>query len=253
MGQSNELLVGLAQDGDEDALAELLELNMGLIYKAGAQFEGATYLTNEDLAQEASIAFVSAVFTYDPDRGAKLSTYAWYVMLREVSHIVRDSSDVGLSAYAYEGLMKYEMTHDVLYQRMKRTPTVDEIADEMGLSTNQVRTLRRVFREVGNIASFDREFDEADIDGEEEREVDTLHDTVSSNTNLEEEYMKKELIVQALEGVNDLPDEQREVIQLRYFEDYTWEEIEDKMQISRRTAVRREREALDALGLLLQV
>lgn len=242
-------LAALAQDGNEGAMLELLERHNGLIRSQAMRwFFIGRDLDHDDLMQAGRLGFMQGVHTYNPERGTKLTTWCTYAVMTEVGDEVNRLGETTMGRNMYFDMQKIKKVDAELFQTLKREPTDTELAERMDITVRRVRSLKQALYETGDPLSFDEPLDFGDGS-----ELTDLHDVVSSDYNLEEEYMKKELIVQALEGVNDLPDEQREVIQLRYFEGYTWEEIENHMQISRRTAVRREAEALDALGVLLQV
>ena len=248
-----DLAILYMEDGLSLALDELIDRRMGLIYSVARPWIGRTAMDEDDLLHEAVIGFIQGVRTFDNTKGVLLTTHCTWTMKKVVSDAVRDFNEVSVGHDTFWHIRKLERVEGELIQELARFPTDEELVHAMNTNTSKqlsitdVIEIRRAALDTEGTMSLDEPFE-----GEEGHEIIDLHDIIPSDVNIEEDYMKKELIMQALEGVNDLPDEQREVIQLRYFEGYTWEEVEEAMQISRRTAVRREAEALATLGALLQ-
>ena len=70
-----------AQDGDKDAMANLVESNQGLIWSIVKRFMGRGY-EMEDLYQICAMGFVKAIRNFDLNFDVKLSTYAVPYMIR---------------------------------------------------------------------------------------------------------------------------------------------------------------------------
>jgi RNA polymerase sigma factor (sigma-70 family) len=82
-------LVELAQSGDRAAIAELLSLYDGIIAKSVRRFAGVVGVDKDDLMQYGRIAMLKAISTYDPDKGVKLTTWAYVLVSRYVAREVR--------------------------------------------------------------------------------------------------------------------------------------------------------------------
>ena len=76
---AENLLVKSAQGGDRRAQRQVLKKYERLVHKLAWKYAfTATSHTHEDLTQEGYIGLLSAIRTYDPDRGAKFMTWAYY-------------------------------------------------------------------------------------------------------------------------------------------------------------------------------
>lgn len=90
-------LIGRAQAGDLAALNALVSKYEGLIHSIAWDYHNAAPMS--DLLQEGRIAFLHAVERYDPARGARLSTFAWWLIRDGVQRVARkrDSNVVPLT------------------------------------------------------------------------------------------------------------------------------------------------------------
>lgn len=90
-------LISRAQAGDLDALAELVSRYEGLVRSIAWDYHDAAPMA--DLVQEGTVGFLRAVERYDPTRGARLSTFAWWWVRDGVQRVVRkqDSNVVPLT------------------------------------------------------------------------------------------------------------------------------------------------------------
>jgi RNA polymerase sigma factor (sigma-70 family) len=125
------------QRGDAEAREELLLLHLGLVMFWAAQIAPVVKWANrDDLIQEGIIGLVQAVDKFDLSQGREFRSYARnYIrgaMLRnpETSRNVRrHAGDRGRKARA---------AHDDLLRKWGRTPTLEEIAEQCGLTVKQV-------------------------------------------------------------------------------------------------------------------
>jgi RNA polymerase sigma factor (sigma-70 family) len=78
--RTNEELAVLVQQGNGDAMAELIEQNMGLLNILISRYNRLcnAFVSPDDLLQAAYIALFYAAKAFDPDQGYKLSTYLHY-------------------------------------------------------------------------------------------------------------------------------------------------------------------------------
>ena len=249
---SDRELVTMVRWGEADALDELTTRHSRLIYHRATKVTGMTALDIEDLVQIATIGFIKGVSTYNLEAEAKLTTHCTWTIRHALSEAIQKFSTVDMGFDTYWNIRKMERLDNELYQSLKREPTDQELADEMNktvgvgrnLTAEDVRRVKTAAWEADDPVSFDEPL--SDVEGDD-GEALYLEDIVASDYNLEEDYMKKEEIELALAGVSSLPTEQREVVTLRYIEGLTYEEISAKLGISRRTIVRRERDALTTL------
>ena len=85
-----------AQNGDKDAMAEIVENNQGLIWNIVRRFLGRGY-DKEDLYQIGCIGFIKAIRRFDAEFEVKLSTYAVPYIMGEIRKFLRDDGIVKIS------------------------------------------------------------------------------------------------------------------------------------------------------------
>ena len=88
--------IKLAQNGDKDALAFLVESNQGLIWSIVKRFTGRGYDT-EDIYQIGAMGFVKAIRNFDIEYDVKLSTYAVPYIMGEIKRFLRDDGPIKVS------------------------------------------------------------------------------------------------------------------------------------------------------------
>lgn len=91
---SNEELVYRHQQGDNEALGQLIEKNMGIVYTVVNRYTiaGSPSIDEEDLEQEGVIGLIIACDKHQFDKGAKFSTYAFIWVRQRISRFMHQRS-----------------------------------------------------------------------------------------------------------------------------------------------------------------
>lgn len=125
------ILVKNAQDGDKDALRELVHRNQGLIHKVVQRFPlKNAQVTYDDLWQQGSLGFLHAVEMFDLSLGLRLSTYAYRWVAAYVRRYFQNQGRV-VRLPAHLADKKYQMDREVqkLTHELGRTPSREEIEE----------------------------------------------------------------------------------------------------------------------------
>ena len=85
-----------AQNGDKDAMAELVESNQGLIWSIVKRFSGRGYDV-EDIYQIGAMGFIKSIRNFNLEFDVKLSTYAVPYMIGEIKKFLRDDGPIKVS------------------------------------------------------------------------------------------------------------------------------------------------------------
>ncbi len=132
-----ELFHRLRSDGDLACRDQLIAMHIGLVEYLARRFSnrGEPF---EDLLQVGFVGLIKAIDRYDLDRGVEFATYATPTIIGEIKRYFRDRSwtiRVPRRLQARDAQMSQAVER--LAQQLKRTPTIQEIADYMGISEEE--------------------------------------------------------------------------------------------------------------------
>ncbi len=181
-------------------------------------------VADEDLRQVATLALVKAVDRFDPDRGFAFATFAGRTVEGEIKRHFRDKTWVVRVPRGTKELhLAVRRATDELSLRLGRSPTVPEVADHIGVATDDVvaalsaaaalapESLDAPPRNDAGAAAGDRQAVLADDEDRFEAAEDRL--------------AVKDLMA-------TLPEREREIVRLRFYEDLTQTEIAERMGMS---------------------
>src|SRR5438309_4762186 len=135
---SSELFVRWQQHGDRRAREELIERFLPLARKLARRYAGPRE-PFEDLMQVASLGLVKAVDRFDTSRGTAFSSFAVPTILGELKRYFRDLGwSVHVPRGAQEQALKVQEAHERLTTKTGRPPTVNELAEYLELSVEDV-------------------------------------------------------------------------------------------------------------------
>ncbi|MGN1358091.1 MAG: RNA polymerase sigma factor RpoD/SigA [Bacilli bacterium] len=130
--------------GDSQAKELFIESNLRLVVYLARKYQnrGMSLL---DLIQEGNIGLMTAVDKYDISKGYKFSTYATYWIRQTIGRALADKSrNIRIPVRLYEQVKTYQKVLTNLESRLGRTPTINEIANEMELSIKEVTKLYKL-------------------------------------------------------------------------------------------------------------
>ena len=130
-------LIKRAQQGDRDAAGQLVEENSGLIWSVARRFFGRG-VDPDDLYQLGCVGFLKAVQGFDESFGTQFSTYAVPKISGEIRRFLRDDGAVKVSRGIKERAALVKNARLSLSQQLGREPTVSEVAEETGLTIEDI-------------------------------------------------------------------------------------------------------------------
>lgn len=182
-------------------------------------------MDREDLASAGTIGLLKAVDQFEPNRGVKFETYAIALIRGAILEMLR--SDDWVPRSIRDKFKLLERTMIALEARLGRPPTEEELATAMDIQEDELRVLHKKWLTTG-IVSTD-EFT-ANIDGEDQiRYIDMI---VDENASPEQEFAGNALRENLAASVDKLPDRERLVIALYYYEGLTFKEIGQVLGVS---------------------
>jgi RNA polymerase primary sigma factor len=127
--------------GDMRAKQRIVESNLGLVHAIARTFHGSG-VSLDDLVQEGTIGLTRAAELFDPDRGAKFSTYAAWWIRRSIRDAIADSKVIRIPAKANRQLAAVRRAEQELKRLGPGRASDAEVAQLTELSVGTVRSLR---------------------------------------------------------------------------------------------------------------
>ena len=211
---SNSVLVRLAQNGDRQALRDLLVKNRGLVLEYAAKYSKIYKhsLSAEDLEQAGRIGMLTAIEKFNLSYGTQFSTYAvWWIKQAILRTIYDEGFTIRLPVHMFEKINKAVTLDDKFcLQEENFSVRVGLIAKEMGISNEEVRELFLMRNNYLNIASLD-----VPIGEESDTElVDFIEDYVTPSPY---DVVSKKIFNETIEKIlNTLTEREKQVIILRF-------------------------------------
>lgn len=229
-------LIRRAQEGDKDALDEMISGNLGLVHSIVRRFEHRG-CDREELFQTGCIGLIKAIKYFDLSLQLAFSTYAVPMIMGEIRRFLRDDGMVKVSRTLKEQGYKISRARELLTAELGREPEISEIETLTELTREEIVLAMEANREVESIYQ-----PVAGAEGEELLLLDQLGNTDNLYEEPEKEAVLNELVVKQLLALLDEKEEQ--VIRLRYFESKTQCEVAGIMGMSQVQVSRLERKIL---------
>ena len=191
----------------------------------------------DDLYQVASLALYKSIERYNPDRGVKFATYVTPNMVGEVKNYFRDRSRaIRLPRRGQQLMRQIDSAREALVQTLRRQPTAEEIAGELGVPLDDVIESLEMRGAVSPVS--------LDALPQEDEENAPLSAYLGIEEQGYADFEWRDLLERA---VRALDDSQREVIRMRFYENKSQREAAEKLGVSQMWVSRAERKALERM------
>jgi RNA polymerase primary sigma factor len=150
-----------ARAGDRSAAERLVTANLRFVISYVKKYQGRG-LNLAELVCIGNEGLLKAVKKFDPDKGVKFISYAvWWIRQTVLQALAEQTRSVRIPLNQNSNLVKLSRTETALTQKLGRSPTDREIAEEMKEPVETVRALRRV---ASAELSLDAPLDKSDRD-----------------------------------------------------------------------------------------
>ena len=221
------------QKGSDTARKELVLANMGLVRNVVQRFLKWGH-DSEELCQIGTIGLMKAIDHFEMEKGFQFSTYAVPVIMGEIRRFLRDDGTIHISRSLRENSFRIAKVAEGLCQKFGRQPKIEELAEETGLSREEV---------VLALGACERVESADEVMYEGERNVTRLE--YFTNGKNEMEAVENKLF---LEGIfSGLSEEEKELLKYRYYEDLTQTETAKRMHLNQVRISRMEKKILEKI------
>ncbi len=193
--------------GDEEALDKLVRSNLRFVVSVAKKYQNQGVALG-DLINEGNLGLIRAAHKFDETKGIKFISYAvWWIRQAILQALAEQSRIVRVPLNRAGALHRIGKRSSTLLQELGREPTVDEIADELDISQEEVqRTLA--------ISQTHLSLDAPLTPGEDNRLLDYLPDQFSAGPD--DETYERALCNTIEEALNTLKEREARVLRL-YF------------------------------------
>ncbi|MGI9596215.1 MAG: SigB/SigF/SigG family RNA polymerase sigma factor [Acidimicrobiales bacterium] len=224
------------RSGDVGLRNQLVEEHMNLA-RAFARRYANRGVAVEDLEQVGQLSLIGAVERFDPEVGVRFTTYAGRTIDGELKRHFRDKAWSVRVPRRFQDLgVAIRSTVDSLSKELGRSPTIPEVADAVGAEPDEVVAAMEAAQ------AYRADSIDVPISGDES--TTSLADGLGASDIGPALFDDRELVVELL---NELPDRERRIIELRFFAERSQREIAQDVGMSQMHVSRLLRKALATL------
>ena len=206
--------------GDQNAREEYIKGNLRLVLSVIQRFSSSNENV-DDLFQIGCIGLIKAIDNFDVTQNVKFSTYAVPMILGEVRRYLRDNNSIRVSRSLRDTAYKALYARDALTKKNLREPTIMEIADEVGISKEEITYAMDAIQTPVSL------YEPVYTDGGDPL---CVMDQISDKKNREENWIEQ---LSLNEAMKRLPERERHIIDMRFFEGKTQTEVAEEVGSAR--------------------
>lgn len=220
--RTHELFRKYKETGDMDAREQIVMSHMNLVRFLANKFKNRGEPL-DDLMQVGYLGLLKAIDRFDPERGLEFTTFATPTILGEIKRHFRDKGwSVRVPRRLQELSSKVNQATDTLTNQLQRSPTIDEIAEYLDATVEEVL---EAMESSSAYTSISLETPTGS-DGDDAPSIMDRYATEDSALNFTDDRL---VIEEAMRGFSP---REREIVELRFIEGLTQVEIAERLGIS---------------------
>ncbi len=218
--KTRELFRRYKEDGDMEAREQLVMSHLNLVRFLANKFKNRGEPL-DDLVQVGYLGLLKAIDRFDPDRGLEFTTYATPTILGEIKRHFRDKGwSVRVPRRLQELSAKVNQATDTLTTQFQRSPTIQEIADYLDASVDEVLEAMESSSAYSSVP----------LEGTGSSENDDAPSVIDRYGSEDNAFTDDRLVIE--EALKGFSPREREVIELRFLKGMTQIEIAEQLGIS---------------------
>lgn len=227
-------LMNKIKDGDPVARAKFINGNLRLVLSIVQRFSGRGD-SADDLFQVGCIGLIKAIENFDVNQNVQFSTYAVPMIIGEIKRHLRDNTPIRVSRSIRDTAYKALTAREDLINTLGREPSITELSEKLELPCEDVVTALEAIQDTVSLS------DPVFQDG---NDTVCIMDQISDTKNTAESIVES---ISIADAIDQLPQRERTIINLRFFQGQTQMEIAEEIGISQAQVSRLEKSALKSI------
>jgi RNA polymerase sporulation-specific sigma factor len=219
--------------GDKTAREKLISGNLKLVLSVIQRFMGRGE-NSDDLFQVGCIGLIKAIDNFNVELGVRFSTYAVPMIIGEIRRYLRDNNSVRVSRSLKDTAYRAMQAKEALQNELGREPTVEEISKK--LDTPREEIIMALESTSQPVSLYEPVYSDG---GDTIYVMDQLGESGDDENWIDEIMLRQ--------AIKNLPEREKKILQLRFFEGKTQMEVAREIGISQAQVSRLEKGTLDMI------